>query len=113
MSSEVTDLITALRAGTVTLDQVARRFRQRSWPEPARPDPQTEVAMAVRAMEDPDPYVPGSFDDVLVAYDKGELTRQEYRVLAQAAADSMNAEARAQSAAPGTGEGSSASEPPG
>jgi hypothetical protein len=90
--SEVTDLIAALRAGTMSLDQVAARFRERAWPEPARPDPQTDEEIAARAMDDPDPYVPGSFDDVLLAYDKGELSPTEYEVLAKAAADSINAE---------------------
>jgi hypothetical protein len=90
--SEVTDLIAALRAGTLSLDQVAARFRERTWPEPARPDPQTEADAAARAMDDPDPYIPGSFDDVLLAYDKGQLTPAEYEVLASAAADAINAE---------------------
>jgi hypothetical protein len=43
-------------------------------------------------MDDPDPYISGSFDDVLLAYDKGELTPAEYEVLANAAADSINAD---------------------
>lgn len=91
--SEVTDLIAALRAGTMSLDQVAARFRERTWPETPRPDPQTDQEIAARAMDDPDPYVPGSFDDVLLAYDKGELTPAEYEALAQAAADSINSDA--------------------
>ncbi len=90
--SEVTELIAALRAGTISLDQVAARFRDRAWPESERPDPQTDREIAARAMSDPDPYVPGSFDDVLLAYDKGDLTPAEYEVLAKAAADSINAE---------------------
>jgi hypothetical protein len=90
--SEVTELIAAMRAGTMSLDQVAARFRERTWPEPARPDPQTESEVAARAMDDPDPYISGSFDDVLLAYDKGELTPAEYEVLANAAADSINAD---------------------
>ena len=32
MGSEVTELISALRNGTMTLDEVAQRFRGRSWP---------------------------------------------------------------------------------
>lgn len=92
--SEVTDLIAALRAGTMSLDEVAARFRARTWPEPARPDPQTDADIAARAMDDPDPYIPGSFDDVLLAYDKGDLTPAEYEALARAAADAINAEER-------------------
>jgi hypothetical protein len=99
--SEVTELIAALRAGTMTLDQVALRFRQRKWPEPARPDPQTAPEIDARAMDDPDPYIPGSFDDVLIAYDKGELTLGEYEVLARAAAEAINAEDRCRAEAGG------------
>ncbi len=113
MSSEVTDLIAALRAGTMSLDEVAHRFRERNWPDVPGPQHQTDLEMAARALEDPGPYVPGSFDDVLAAYYRHDLTLDEYEVLAQAAADSMNAEGRAQSAAAGTGEGPSVSEPPG
>ena len=32
MNSEVTDLIEALRGGAMSLDDVAQRFRERSWP---------------------------------------------------------------------------------
>ena len=94
MSSEVTDLIAALRAETMSLDEVARRFRERSWPDEARPQPQTDLEMAARSLDDPDPYVPGSFDDVLAAYYRHDITLDEYEVLAKAAADSMNAEDR-------------------
>jgi len=94
MTSEVTDLIAALRAGTMSLDDVARRFRERSWPDRARPDPRTESEMAARLMDDPDPYIAGSFDDVNLAYDRQELTREEYDVLARAAAEGMDAEDR-------------------
>jgi hypothetical protein len=94
MTSEVTDLIAALRGGTMSLDEVARRFRERSWPDPPRPEPQTESEVAARLMDDPDPYVPGSFDEVNLAYDRQELTDQQYRVLARAATEAMEAEDR-------------------
>jgi hypothetical protein len=96
MTSEVTDLIAALRAGTMSLEEVARRFRERSWPDPPRPEPQTESEVTARLMNDPDPYIPGSFDDVNLAYDRQELTEQEYRVLARAATEAMDAEDRRQ-----------------
>jgi hypothetical protein len=86
--SDVTDLLTALRDGSLTLEQVAERFQQRRWPGPTKPDPATFLEFAARTMEDPEPDVPGSFDEVTAAYDRGELTRTQYRVLAQAAADS-------------------------
>jgi hypothetical protein len=41
---------------------------------------------------DPAPEVPGSFDEVLAAYDRGEITREQYRTLVEAAAESIRAE---------------------
>jgi hypothetical protein len=96
MTSEVTNLIQALRDGEMTLEQVAQRFRQRSWPEPDPVKASTYLELAGRAMQDPDPPVPGSFDDVTAAYDRGEITSEQYRVLSEAVADSINAEARGQ-----------------
>lgn len=91
MTSEVTDLIAALRAGTMSLDQVAQRFRERHWPETDLP---SASATGGDALDDPAPYVPGSFDDVASALHRRELTPAEYEVLAQAAADSINAAGR-------------------
>jgi hypothetical protein len=92
MTSEVSDLIKALRDGTMTLDQVAQRFRERQWPRRRRPPPASYLDMAARALEDPEPYVPGSFDDVSAAFHRGDLSRAEYRVLSGAVADSKRAE---------------------
>jgi len=92
MTSEVSDLIKALRDGTMTLDEVAQRFRDRQWPRRKRPPPASYLEMAARAQEDPEPYVPGSFDDVVDAYDRGDLSRAEYRVLSEAVAESKRAE---------------------
>jgi len=44
--------------------------------------------------QDPEPDVPASFDEVTAAYDRGELTRDQYRTLAHAVAEAINAEAR-------------------
>jgi len=92
MTSDVTDLITALREGSMSLDEVASRFRARSWPRRMKTAPATYLELAAAAQQDPDPYVPGSFDDVLAAYDRGELSREQYRVLAEAVAESKRAE---------------------
>jgi hypothetical protein len=94
MTSEVTELIAALRAGSMSLDEVAHRFRERSWPDPPRADPRTESEFAERLMDDPDPYISGSFDDVYVALHRGDITLAEYEVLAKAAAEAMDAEDR-------------------
>jgi hypothetical protein len=92
MSNEVADLITALRDGSMSLDEVASRFRDRSWPRTKAPPPATYLEMAAAALEDPEPYKPGSFDQVAAAYRQGELTRDQYRVLAEAVAESFRAE---------------------
>jgi hypothetical protein len=92
MTSEVTDLITAFREGSMSLEEVASRFRERSWPHRRKPTPATYLEMAAAAQEDPEPYLAGSFDDVIAAYDRGELTRPQYRVLAEAVAESSWAE---------------------
>jgi hypothetical protein len=92
MGSEVTELITALRNGTVSLDEVAQRFRERSWPRARGRVPQTYLEFAAAAQEDPEPLVPGSFDEVAAAYRRGELSRPDYRLLAEAAAEGMHQE---------------------
>ena len=89
-TSEVTDLIAALRAGALTLDEVADRFRHRSWPRTRRPAPTTPAEMAESL--DPEPDMPGSYDDLTAAYDRSEITREQYRTLVEAAADSIRAE---------------------
>jgi hypothetical protein len=92
--NEIQELITALRTGTMTLDEVARRFRERRWPRRRSSPPRNYMELAKRAQEDPEPDVPGSFDEVDAAYDLGQLTDDQYDVLAEAAAESMRAEDR-------------------
>ena len=94
MSSEVADLIQKLRAGTMTLDEVAQRFRERQWPRRNRPAPTSYLEMAARSMEDPDTYDPDSFDDVTAAYHRGELSDDDYDTLAEAMAESKREEDR-------------------
>jgi hypothetical protein len=94
MTSEVTELIKALRDGSMTLDQVAQRFRDRKWPRRRREPPASYFEMASRTLEDPDPYVPGSFDDVTDAYDRGDLSLAEYGVLSDAVAEAKREEDR-------------------
>ena len=92
MTSEVSDLIKALRDGTMTLDEVAQRFRERQWPRHRRSPPASYLEMAARSQEDPEPYRAGSFDDVSAAFHRGDLSRDEYRVLSEAVAESKRAE---------------------
>lgn len=94
MSSGVTEFIDALRNGTMSLEEVASRFREHSWPRVRTPEPETYLELAGAAQEDPEPYRPGSFDDVVAAYDQGKLTDAEYAVLSVAVAQSERAEDR-------------------
>jgi hypothetical protein len=94
MTSEVSEMIKALRDGTMTLDQVAQQFRERKWPRRRRKPPASYLEMAARVQEDPEPYDPESFDDVTAAYHRGELSDSEYDTLAQALAESKRAEDR-------------------
>ena len=92
ITTEVTELITALRNGSLSLEEVAQRFRERTWPRTRKPVPASYAEMAAAAQEDPPPYVPGSFDELAAAYRRGELTRSQYRTLAEAVAESLRAE---------------------
>jgi hypothetical protein len=94
MTSEVSDLVEALRNGTMTLEQVALRFRERKWPRRRRSPPASYLEMAARAQEDPEPYDPNSFDDVTAAYHRGELSDYQYDTLVEAMAESKRAEDR-------------------
>jgi hypothetical protein len=92
MSSEVTDLIAALQDGSMSLDEVAQRFRERSWPRRRKPAPATYLEMAAAAQEDPEPDVAGTFDDVDAAYERGDLSDDQYDTLAKAMAEALRAE---------------------
>jgi hypothetical protein len=90
-TNEVDDLISALRSGNLTLAEVADRFRVRPWPRTRRAPAQTPLQWAEQ--QDPQPDVPGSYDDLTGAYDRGQLTAEEYDVLSDAVADSIRAKA--------------------
>jgi hypothetical protein len=90
MSNEVRDLLTALREGSLSLEEVAQRFRERTWPPTSPLPPPSYLDMAAATLQDPEPPIPGTFDDVETAYARGELTREQYRVLADAIAEAAN-----------------------
>jgi hypothetical protein len=76
---EVTAMIDAWRDGRMTQADLAWQFRNRTWPSvPSACPPGMEDARA--AIDDLEPYVPDSFDDVVLAYDLGQLTDAELRV---------------------------------
>jgi hypothetical protein len=82
--SEVTAMIAAYSSRKISLQDLACYFRLRTWRAvpPACPPEMQEAAAAV---DDPQPYVPGSFDDVVLAYDLGKLSDHDYQELAAAA----------------------------
>lgn len=92
MANDVADLLNHLHDGTLTLEQVAQRFRERKWPRRQRPDPTSYLESAAAELQDPDPYLPGSFDDVAAAYHRGDLSGEQYDVLAEAMAEAKRAE---------------------
>ena len=81
----VAAMIAAYRRGQLGLDGLGLEFRARRWPDvpPACP---AGLEQASPAIDDLEPYVPGSFDDVVLAYDLGRLDDQEYDFLAGSAA---------------------------
>ena len=84
--SDVTDMIAAYRRGELTLDELAQRFRDRTWPS-RRLSPSALHEAYKRETEDPEPISEGSFDEVAAAYLQGEISIEEYDVLARAAGE--------------------------
>jgi hypothetical protein len=94
MSSSVEELIAALTEGSMSLDEVAQNFRERRWPRRKAPAPATYADLAAAAEQDPEVYLPGSFDDVAAAHQDGKITDHQYEVLSEAVAESKRAEDR-------------------
>lgn len=92
MSNEVVELLDALNEGIMTVDEVAGRFRARTWPRRRRPSSESYLDALAADLEDPDTYLPGSFDDVIAAYDQGKISREQLRILSDAVADAQRAE---------------------
>ncbi len=82
--SAVTAMLVSYRDGRVSLDDLSLEFRARRWPQVPDVCP-PELEQARDAIDDPEPYVPGSFDDVVLGYDLGWLSDADYDVLATAA----------------------------
>ena len=78
-------MISAYRRGQLGLEGLGLEFRARRWPEVPSACP-SGLEQAGPAIDDLEPYVPGSFDDVVLAYDLGRLSDDEYEFLAEAAA---------------------------
>ena len=84
--SAVITMLAAYRDGGLSLDDLSLEFRARRWPQVPDVCP-PELEPAREAIDDPAPYVPGSFDDVVLGYDLGWLSDADYDVLATAADD--------------------------
>ncbi len=82
--SAVTAMLTSYHEGRLSLDDLTLEFRVRRWPRVPDVCP-PELDQSRAAIDDPEPYVPGSFDDVVLAYDLGWLSDADYDVLATAA----------------------------
>jgi hypothetical protein len=82
--SAVTSMLTSYREGRLSLDDLSLEFRARRWPRIPDVCP-PELEPAREAIDDPEPYVPGSFDDVVLAYDLGWLSDADFDILAVAA----------------------------
>ena len=86
--SEVTELMAQLRDGSMTLEEVAERFRQRQWPSRKVESPISAEEAFATEERDPEPPLEGSFDEVYLAYMRHELTKEQYAALADAVAES-------------------------
>jgi hypothetical protein len=84
---DVTGMIRSYLAGALTLDAICQRYRSRRWPAVPTACP-AGLETAAPAIDDPEPYIPGSFDDVVRAYDLGWITDPDYEAFAAAAAAS-------------------------
>jgi hypothetical protein len=87
-------LISAYQSGELTLAGLAGSFRSCRWAAVPRSwAPGLEDARA--AIDDLEPLIPGTFDDVVLAYDQGRITDTDYAALASAAASARPADDRA------------------
>jgi hypothetical protein len=84
----VTAMIDTYRGGQLDLEGLGLEFRARRWPAVPSVCPPA-LGPAGPAVDDLEPYVPGSFDDVVLAYDLGKLSDDEYEFLAGAVSISV------------------------
>jgi hypothetical protein len=92
MTNEVAELLDALHAGTLTTEDVAERFRTRRWPRRRREAIGDYAEILAGETSDPDVYIPGSFDDVIAAYDQLKINREQLRIFSEAVAESQREE---------------------
>jgi hypothetical protein len=84
-AGEVTGLVALYAEGRLTLDALAGRLRDRAWPPVPSAIP-PGAPEAGPAIDDLEPWQPGSFDEVVLARDRGLLSEDDYATLAAALA---------------------------
>jgi hypothetical protein len=82
-AGEVFSLVAAYAGGRLSLDGLAARLRARAWPPVPSAIP-PGAPEAGPAIDDLEPWQPGSFDEVILARDLGLLPEADYTVLAAA-----------------------------
>jgi hypothetical protein len=78
---EVARMIGDYQQSRLTLDDLASYFQSRAWSFVPR-DWAAELGAARDAVDDLEPVIAGTFDDVVHAYDRGAITNPDYAVLA-------------------------------
>jgi hypothetical protein len=84
-STEIAELLSGLRSGRLTLEEVVEQFRRRCWTSVRS----HSVSGMLAARPDPGADIPGSYDEVTAAYDRGEITSDQYDVLSDAVAEAI------------------------
>ena len=85
---EVDRLIGDYQTGQLSLDDLTDACRDRTWAAIARDWAADELGPARDAVDDLEPVIADTFDDVVHAYDRGAITTADYAVLVQPAARS-------------------------
>lgn len=87
--SDVTDILDQLVDGQVDLPAVADQFRTRSWPRRERVATADATDLYRLDQQDPEEDPDGAFSEVAGYYAMHRIDDEQYRVLAEAAAEAM------------------------
>jgi len=88
--SDVTELLDELAAGTTDLPAVAEAFRARTWPRRDRVVVHDATDLFRLDLQDPEPDPEGAFSEVAGYHAMHRIDDEQYRVLAEAAAEAMS-----------------------
>jgi hypothetical protein len=89
--SEVTDLLQQLTDGKITLEELAAKFAQRTWPSSPQLSP-TQKLNRAWANETDVETPPNSFEEVRSAWFSHEITDEQYAALKDAVTKDTPAE---------------------